>query len=147
MRTLPRVARVSHGEVAERRGGVGKVETDTNGGGIFDKGVVKPCTCGVDFKCSITDVGCLGVRSTGTGDGQVGEIRRLVIGVVRVVVLVDVHATVHGIADVRVANDGVGVAPVVDVTNHDARVGGRNGNVGQKRLTVFHPNACHHGPR
>ena len=121
--TLTWITGISHGQVAEGGAGIHEVETNTHGRGIFDEGVVKPGTGGVDLQGSVADVGRLGVRPTGAGDGQVGEVGGFVIRVVRVVVFVHVHATVHGIADVRIANDGVGVATVVDVANHDARVG------------------------
>ena len=147
MRSLPGIARVSNGEVTERRGGVHKVQADAHSGRILDEGVVKPRTGGVDLKGSVADVGCFRIRSTGARDGQVGEISGFVVGVVGVVVFVNVHPSVHRIADVGVANDSVRVAAVVDVANHDARVRGRNRDVGEQGLTVLHPDAGHHGPR
>ncbi len=124
MRPLARIAGVSDGEVSERRAGIHEVEADAYRGRVFDEGVVKPGAGGVDFQGSVADVGRLGIRSTGAGDGQVGEIGGFVVGVIRVVVLVHVDTSVHGVADVGVAHHGVGVATVVDVANDDTRIGG-----------------------
>ena len=123
MRTLARIAGVSHGQVAEGGGGINEVQANTHRRGILDEGVVKPCTGSVDFQGSVADVGRLGIRSTGAGDGQVGEIGGFVVGVIGVVVLVHVDTAVHGVADVGVANHGMGVATVVNVANDDARIG------------------------
>ena len=133
--------------VSNRRGSVGEVHAKANVGATVDEHVFQPRSGGVDFDRSFGDVRRLGAGSTGAGDRQSGDVSRLVIRVIRAVLFVDEHTTVHAVAHVEVLDDRSGSQAVVHVTDDQSSVCSIDAHPLEQGDAVLHPDPSNISPR
>ena len=142
----PSITGITDGQIPERGRGVGEVQSKPDGRASVDEHVLHPSARCVDLHRRFSDAWRFRPGSPGAGHGQAGDVRGFVIRVIRPVFFVDQHTSVHAVGHVQILDDRAGAQGVVDVANHQTRVGAVDAHPLEQGDAVLDPHPCNIGP-
>ena len=140
MGALTCFTRISNRHVSQGCARIDEEQTNTNRWCIINKHIFQPRPSCVDFDGRESDTWWGRSRRPCSTNGQICEISCLVIRIIRMIVLIQIDATIHAVAHVYVAKYCSCVTRIIDVPNDDSSIALVDAQIFKQRNTVLNPN-------